>query len=200
MIQIHAKTTGRKAPRGLFTLSPTQMRAIGMRQLRRNLERVEQRGRDVNEAPFAPYSKKGPYYYYPQAAHRKTTSKQRRSAAKRLAGILRKGGAKSISVTSGGGIRFPSYAAFKRSLGRSVVDLAGPHRRMLSRVIVGEAKPDRVTISVLGAEAARAQGHQEGNPKMKLPRRKWLGFSPKERTEVTADIVQALRSAAKEKA
>ena len=136
------------------------------------LERTA-RGVDFEERPFAPYSEKGPYYFYPGGpARRGFTPAQKGGAAKRLA--KKTGGA----TTAGGGIRFESYGAAKRAFGRGTVDLFGlggaPH--LLQAVVTRIRGALEGVVGVYGAEADRAEGHNEGIPG-RLPRRRWLDAS-----------------------
>lgn len=167
------------------------------RQKSRILDRT-MKGVDVNGAGFAPYSTNGPYYYYPGKA-----SKNRSGAAGRFAKKV--GGTKTRL-----GVKFASYAAFKASLGRSVVDLMGPSApHMLQAIVVrvagrtitdgfspsgGDNRPidggvgaeAQGTIGIYGPEADRAEGHNTGAGH--LPKREFFGFGAADEQAVVDDI------------
>lgn len=188
----------------------------GQRQRTRILERTA-RGVDVNETAFAPYSTKGPYYYYPGK-----NAKNRRAAVTRAAkklGVAVKGGPnrKGESVTRVG-IKFASYAAFKRALGRAFVDLRGPSApHMLQAIIVkvagitlpgadpaqgnlfadtsvsgdlysNETPASEIVLGIYGNEADRATGHNTGRGH--LPKRRFFGASETDKTAVLDDILK----------
>lgn len=127
-------------------------------------------GLDFEGLPFAAYSEKSPYTWYPAGRHASgRTPKSKLDAAKRMRRKLGAG-----TVTESGGIRFESYGAFKRSLGRAGVDLTGPSaphmlQELVSRVIgEGEGR-----LGIYGTEkAAIAEYHNEGTPRM--PKRRFL--------------------------
>lgn len=149
-------------------------------QRTRILERTAQ-GLDWDAKPFAPYSEQGPYYHYPSTQRgrvfaprmkvlgkiwdEKTSFRAEyfrvlRASAKRLAWKLGRSGA----TTPGGGVRFDSYGDFKRSLGRSMVDLMGlGGNHMLRAMVVKVASALEGSIGIYGPEAARASGHHDGN-------------------------------------
>ncbi len=148
------------------------------RQKTRILSRTA-RGVDAEGRAFAPYSTKGPYYHYPGKG-----SKGRRAAAGRFA---KKTGGTRTRV----GVRFESYADFKRSLGRSVVDLLGPRApHMLQAVVVRTRATSSGdvdgTIGVYGPEAARAEGHNLGT--RTLPKREWFSVGRGEDEAIMRDV------------
>jgi hypothetical protein len=191
---------------------PTAGDAIyaAQRQRSRILERTAN-GVDVDGAPFEPYSTKGPYYFYPNGRVGKNKASVTRNKAavsrllRRLAGtggLIDEMGGKSGSGGSrtrgGEGIKFDSYADFKRSLGRLGVDLRGPRApHMLQAIAIGtgiervvgddlsiglnERSEQAVTvvIGIYGEEAGRATGHNTGeNPRWKSKhQRRFLGAS-----------------------
>lgn len=186
----------------------------GQRQRARMLERTA-RGVDVNNKQFAPYSTKGPFYYDPNSRissrfkrmfGERISDKKQRASVNRL---VRKVGSKGVQKSSTGRtLKFPSYAAFKRWLGRTFVDLRGPRSpHMLQGIVVkagsstiGEsgmtispdANPERVNemrIGIYGAAAARAVGHNEGNPKKNLPKRWFIGASRSDLNNIAKDIL-----------
>lgn len=169
------------------------------RQRTRILERTA-RGVDVDGTPFKPYSTKGPYYYYPngRVGSSKFTDRQNRAAASRLkrklatGSVVADGGVKL--TRSGKGLRFYSYAAFKRWLGRSVVDLFGPRAPHMLQALIVTITGSPATegrIGIYGDEAARASGHQYGT--RKLPKRRFLGASAEDRRQVVADILGRIK-------
>jgi hypothetical protein len=183
---------------------PTEGDAMyaAQRQRTRILERTA-RGVDVDEQPFAEYSKNGPYYYYPngRVGNKKFAQEKNNAAAKRLQKKLGKG-----KVTPNG-IRFESYADFKASLGRTGVDLRGPSApHMLQAIAVktnnrnvgayGDdnvglnekaTEVDEVTIGIYGKEAERASGHNQGIPG-RLPKRRFFGASKSDIAEMVSDM------------
>ncbi len=169
------------------------------RQKTRILDRTG-RGVDVDGRPFKPYSTKGPYTYYPngRVGSSKFSDRQNKAAAARLKTKLAKvptKGAGGLRLTrSGKGIVFDSYAAFKRWLGRTGVDLRGPrapHMLQALLVKVASAFPKEGRIGIYGAEAARASGHQYGA--RYLPQRKFLGISVPERGAFVNDILARIK-------
>jgi len=159
------------------------------------------RGVDVSGAAFKPYSTTGPYYWYPGRA-----AKNARGAAARTAKKIGRAG----SVTGGGGIRFSSYADFKRALGRSGVDLRGPRApHMLQAIVVRSGgvelgrlvnllnpgrieatnpQPAReVTIGIYGDEAKRATAHNVGSPGRLQPRH-FFGANQQDARLMLADM------------
>ncbi|MGE5568542.1 MAG: hypothetical protein ACM3S5_05830 [Rhodospirillales bacterium] len=209
----------------------------GQRQRARILERTE-RGVDVDEAPFAPYSTKGPHYYNPTSGQSaiftekqagrvhagKTTFKRlwqqkERGAARRFLNKITtkeqrgKKGAPGLSRT-GRTIRFESYAAFKRWLGRTTVDLRSaraPH--MLQGIIVkvaglmsGSDRDEFVSptsrttpatelvLGIYGEAADRATGHNTGdNAKASLPKRHFFGASAADARLMLRDIYERMK-------
>jgi len=170
------------------------------RQRTRILERTA-RGVDVDGSPFKPYSTKGPYYYYPngRVGTSKFSDRQNRAAASRLKRKLQRGSVVSdggVKLTkSGKGLRFDSYAAFKRWLGRSVVDLFGPRAPHMLQALVIRVTGSPVTegrIGIYGAEASRASGHQYGTKR--LPQRRFLGASADDRKLVISDVLGRIKA------
>lgn len=175
------------------------------RQKTRILQRTA-RGVDVHGNPFAPYSTNGPFYWYPGKS-----AANRQAAAKRAA---KKVGGQATRV----GVKFKSYADFKRSLGRSTVDLLGaraPH--MLQAIVVkvgglllgsdrvsgliasggirglsAEAPVTTAAIGIYGPEAERAEGHNSGSGR--LPKREFFGASEEDARLIAEDIGANLRA------
>jgi hypothetical protein len=162
------------------------------RQKSRILQRTE-RGVDVEERPFAPYSTKGPYYYYPNGPVGKSRSsselKRHRSAVKRTGG---KGGHSSVT-RSGLGLRFESYAAFKYDyLGRTNVDLTGPRAPHMLQAIVTEAESGlKGSMGIYGDPGKRAAGHNEGFGH--LPQREFFAVSAKDKQALAEDLGTRIR-------
>jgi hypothetical protein len=161
------------------------------------LERTE-RGVDADGRAFAPYSEKGPYYYNPSSRNGGPKPKQA-AAAKRLLKKIGGPGSGGKVSQSGTSIKFASYAAFKRSLGRSGVDLTGPRApHMLQALTVRVAEDGKgVVLGIYGDAAARAHGHQYGVPG-KLPQRKFLGATPEDRKHALTLLSTLLRGRIKD--
>lgn len=197
---------------------PTQgdLLYAGQRQRARILDRTTKLGIDANGAAFAPYSTKGPYYWYPAGpAGGKRSIQSRKAAVRRMFRIIgdvesHRGDLGSTRTKSGLGIKFPSYAAFKQSLGRGVVDLMGPAARMVRAIVVkvggltvqsdlsvgSKSYPQPATtvvVGLYGEEALRGQGHNDGIPG-RLPKRHWFDSNLKDLSQMEADV--AMRRAA----
>lgn len=163
------------------------------RQKSRIIERTA-RGVDVEGNPFKPYSENGPYYWYPGK------NAKNRGAARARAYRLLGGDGAGLRKTKLG-VKFASYGAFKRSLGRGgIVDLMGaraPH--MMQAIVVrsganegqdttNETPTDGGSIGIYGIEAERAEGHNVGAGH--LPRREFFAFSSDDEDKVGADILR----------
>ncbi|HEU0122635.1 MAG TPA: hypothetical protein VFQ91_19035 [Bryobacteraceae bacterium] len=206
----------------------------GQRQRTVILDRTK-RGVDARGAAFAPYSTKGPYYYNPNAnlrslynkrsgswaADRKERvddriTKNTKAASKRFLGRIstkaqrKQSDAPRLSKT-GLSVVFESYAAFKRWLGRTTVDLYGPRApHMLQNIIVKagsyqvkgaetEVGPDaanqpatEMRIGIYGREAARANGHNMGGKN--LPQRKFFAVTAADLKARGAEILARMRA------
>lgn len=190
---------------------------VGQRQRSRILERTA-RGLDMDERPFAPYSRKGPIYYYPGK-----NAKNRRAAVNSVAKQIGMKGNNPKTFTAKGwkeahtvqktrlGLKFSSYAALKAAFGRYFVDLRGlkaPHMLQAIIIRVGEfvasdflplptariEASDTLKIGIYGPESERASGHQTGVPKRNLPKRKFLGLNQRDKTLILADVVARMRA------
>ena len=147
------------------------------RQKARILDRTA-RGVDLNGGAFAPYSTKGPYYYYPNKGAKPG---QRRASA---AAFGKKIGAGTRTRL---GLKFASYAAFKASMGRGVVDLLGPKApHMLQAIVVKTDSASAGTIGIYGPEADRATGHNTGFGH--LPKREFFGWGAGDDVEMMKDL------------
>lgn len=180
---------------------------------------------DVDGNAFAPYSEKGPYYYRPWdrpgmkgkiADRRKllTASSRGRSTArffKRLGGSNRTGELKvkgevlaKVQGEHKDTIRFESYAAFKRSLGRAGVDLTGPRAPHMMQAITvkagaayvqgdsnnqsGSTTPaSTLVLGIYGPKAEIATGHNTGNNRG-LPKRRFFGASNSDARSMLSEI------------
>ena len=181
----------------------------------RILERTAQ-GLDFEGKPFAPYSRNGPFYYYPSTQRgrsffptegRLTAIWAGRSTFRaeyfRVLGAAAKRFTRKVTAnggtTPGGGVKFESYAAFKAALGHGAVDLTGPRApHMLQALVVKVRSALEGAIGIYGGEAARAGGHHDGNPKTKLPRRRFLGANPQDQRAMIADIVDRAQARARD--
>jgi hypothetical protein len=151
-------------------------------------------GVDVNGAPFAPYSTKGPFYLYPN----KSATGDRKVRATAAAGRHAKTG--RIGVRTPTGIKYESYAAAKAAHGSPGVTLYGmeQHPHMLDAIIVraggqevsgagagsfgseleafeGNSPCAMLALGFYGDEAERAKGHNEGTSK--LPKREFFALN-----------------------
>lgn len=166
---------------GALEIRASDLRFAAERQRTRILERTA-RGLDVDEKPFAPYSTAGPYYYYPARG---------KAAAARLFRKVTRNQPKQETRNiwrTGSGLRFASYADFKRSLGRSTVDLTGPRApHMLQALIVSDVTDFEFRLGVYGGdEAARGSGHNTGT--RRLPRRHWFGMSAADLADTAEEL------------
>ncbi|MCC6591603.1 MAG: hypothetical protein IT168_33260 [Bryobacterales bacterium] len=176
----------------------------GQRQRSRILDRTG-RGLDVDGKQFKPYSEKGPYYYNPNgrlgALQKQIGDKSQKAAAKRFLGKITtaaersKSGSPTTSRT-GRTVRFESYAAFKKWLGRSVVDLRGPRSpNMLGGLTVkasGNSGDVRLAIGIYGDAAKRANGHNTGTGT--VPQRRFFGVSKRDLSAMVADVRARIRA------
>lgn len=138
------------------------------------LRRTE-KGLDWQGKPFAPYSQNGPFYYYP-AGGGSASSVSR--TAKRIGGTVSR---------TGKGIRFESYDAFKRSLGRRGVDLRGPSAPHMLQAIVVQVRGGIVYIGIYDEfAAAKADGHNRGANR--LPQREFFEASDDDIAIIAADL------------
>lgn len=146
---------------------------------------------DFDGRPFEPYSEKGPYYHDPYGSFTKGpgskqfTVKQRSARAKRL---QKKTGAGE--VTRGGRLKFESYGAFKRSLGRSGVDLLLSSQMLKS--LVTKVSGLEGVIGIYGDEADRARGHHDGIPG-RLPQRRFLAASLTDARAMAEDLLARIQ-------
>jgi hypothetical protein len=172
-------------------LEPTaeDMLYAANRQKARILDRTG-KGRDVEGKAFAPYSENGPYYYNPNGrlgkAQKQISDKSQKAAARRFLnkittkGERAKSGAPAVSRT-GRSIRFESYAAFKKWLGRATVDLRGPRSpHMLQSLIVVARSAVEAVIGIYGDTAARASANNE--------KRRFFGFSKSDARAIAQDL------------
>jgi hypothetical protein len=187
--ELHALTT------------PTEGDLLHVGQIFRS--RIRQRtfqGIDVNGAPFAPYSQRGPFYLYPnrESASGRTAAGK---AARATAAKNRHQKTGRIGVRTATGIKYASYAAAKAAHGVATVNLYGmeQHTHMLDTMLVkcggfvldstGEgldfgselqafeqgAPASQLTLGFYGPEAERAKGHNEGTAK--LPKREFFALN-----------------------
>ena len=180
-----------------LTVRIEDIELVAEEQKTRILERTA-RGVDYEGRAFAPYSTKGPYYYYPNGRNRTlggVASRIDRAAARRFHAKINKGrGAAIGEVTRGGGIKFASYAEFKKALGRQNVDLTGPRApHMLQAFVKTISGPLEVRLGIYDPEkAAIASGHQTGVAKTHLPQRKFFAVSDSDREAIKARLVELL--------
>lgn len=178
-----------KLPRSL-QLTPSELLAIGEREKTRIIRRTES-GKDVRGVPFRPYSTKRPYYYYPSAGA-PTVTRQRASA--RLLKRLNRRGTGARLTRSGKGIRFDSYAAFKRALGRTHPDLTGPRAPHMLQSMVVLTRGNQLVIGIYDQKKAKiAEGHNRG-VEGRLPKREWLGISKEDRADMAKDATALVRN------
>jgi hypothetical protein len=185
----------RREVQALSTITVGDLLYVGMGYLSKIRERTFA-GIDVNGAPFAPYSDKGPFYLY---VNKNATTGR---AARATAAKNRHAKTGRIGVRTPTGIRYESYAAAKAAHGVSNVNLFGmgqnPH--MLDAIIVRAGGSESslmdaeftaggselnvfeqnqpctlLTLGFYGDEAERARGHNEGTSK--LPKREFFALN-----------------------
>lgn len=169
------------------------------------LDRTE-RGLDADGRPFAPYSEKHAYYWNPYTGKDKTNWGAQNRSVNRMVqklggrtktGIIRDGKGKVLGQRSGTGtsIKFSSYGAFKRALGRGNVDLTGPRAPHMLQSLQVRVAPGRsgVILGVYGQAAARAYAHQYGNPSRGLPQRRFIGATPEDRVNALKLLSASIR-------
>jgi hypothetical protein len=167
----------------------TAMLELVVEQFKTDMLEKTARGVDFEERPFAPYSTKGPYYYYPNGriGAKGQSLKLAQGAAKRLQKKINAG-----EVTAGGGIKFASYAEFKKALGRTNVDLTGPRAPHMLQAIVRTTRGGlEVSLGIYGAEAARASGHNNGGKN--LPQRKFFAVSAKDKENMRLRLLKLVK-------
>jgi hypothetical protein len=166
--------------RGLLRVNEVDLLYAGQRQVERILDRTAQ-GKDSDNSPFTPYKRsKRPYYYYPTSAS--GMPRDRIAITKRY--FNRMGG--GTMTRSGLGVRFDSYGDMKRALGRAGVDLMGVRAPHMLQALVASVEGNTIWIGIYGAEAARAEGHNEGT--MTLPRRHFLDVNSEDVRLIGEDI------------
>lgn len=155
-------------------------------------------GIDFDEGTFAPYSEHEPYYYYPEGV----TGKAAEAHLTHVHSLTKPHGTRTAK-----GIRYVSYGAFKRALGRFVVDLLGPvaphmleqfqmeingayswYRRGERDWNSGVEPGKYVTLQILGDKGRIAAGHNEGNPAKHLPERKFFAISASDQERIFEDV------------
>lgn len=195
--------------RGALQPTKEDLLYAGQRQRTRILERTA-RGVDADEHPFKPYSANGPFYFNPNGrlsseAREKVSEKSQKGAARRFLNKIttkeerKKDGAPRLSRTKRT-VKFESYAAFKKWLGRSVVDLRGakaPHMLQAITITVKGAAglfkgAGELVLGIYGEAAARAQGHNEGTKR--LPQRKFFAASEKDMKLIVRDVYARIRA------
>ena len=197
-------------------MHPTEgdLLGAGMSQRTRILQRTANHV-DVDGAPFAPYADNGPYYYRPwdrpglggkgkslevrrAALHFKKREDATERFFRRIGGDVRTGELKvkgdllASLHKSGDTIKFESYAAFKRSLGRSGIDLIGPRAPHMMQAIEVKAASNELTLGIYGEKAAIATAHNTGTGK--LPRRRFFGASNDDAKKMLAEIFAHMKA------
>lgn len=159
--------------------------ALVVEAQRTRILRRTQAGKNVDGRPFASYSTNGPYYYNPNGRLKagSVSEKQQRGAVKRLS---RKAPGSRESRT-GRTLKFESYAAFKKWLGRAGVDLRGPKaphmlQSMATKVVGQDGDIREMRIGIYGPAADRADGHNNGAGR--LPKRHFFGASREDLKEM----------------
>lgn len=180
-------------------LQPTVGDLVSAMQIQhRKIQERTARGVDADSRRFTPYDNKRPYYWYPDGVTKgqKSLTRSQRQSRNRFfkqasireqtltGNSLKRGSVRKTNKTKKG-IKFPSYAAFKRSFGRTVVDLFGirgnKQHMLLSMVVKAgsfsqkadkgknivdasrlPAKANEATLSVVGEPVERARAHNTG--------------------------------------
>jgi hypothetical protein len=193
----------------------------GQRQNERIHEKTEHHV-DVDGNEFEPYDTVRPYYFRPWDAPSLGRGKKNVSLAARRArvpelsrnqsaarflrklggttsggtGSIRHGGAEvgRIHAHERDTIRFASYAAFKASLGRSGVDLTGPHAPHMMQAIQVSATDSEIRLSIEDpAKAAIATGHNTGETSGHKKRR-FFGASDADVSQMLLDIYTHIKA------
>jgi hypothetical protein len=169
------------------------------------------RGVDYQGRPFYPYANKKPYYVPTE------TGPNRARRQKQLAS--RTGG---LAIKKTYGIRYDSYAAYRRATGHPTVDLGGMSGRLLSniesrsggqtlrhstgyanRTISIDQYPTPATQFEYGIYSSPAdeiaEGHNNGVPG-KLPKRRFLDSSQSDIASMESDIAQRCEQRANKQA
>lgn len=173
----------RQVRQGKIKVTAGDLLYAGEREKTRILNRTA-RGLDFLNRPFAPYSRKGPYYYYPQG---KGYRAERLAITARFQSRLGGG----ILTKSGLGIKFESYDAFKKGLGRMNVDLTGPRAPHMLQALAVQVQENRLLIGIWGPEEKKAEGHNEGI-RGRLPQRRFLDLSTQDLALIGQDIAMSM--------
>lgn len=112
--------------------------------------------------------------------------------SRRLFAKLRLSRRPGVATRTPIGIKFASYAAFKRSLGRGTVDLRGPHAPHMLQAITVSAMGDTIKLEITGNAADRAHGHNEGT--RTLPRRRFFDASVLEQVEMQDELWEMMQA------
>lgn len=128
-------------------------------------------GIDVNGAPFAAYSTKGPIYFSPNRSSTDgRTAAGRQARATASANRHAKTG--RIGIRTATGIKYESYGAMKSALGRSNPDLYGAeqHTHMLDTMLVKAGGSESVGGDVfgLGNEGDEFAAFEQNQPASQL--------------------------------
>lgn len=191
----------------------------GQRQNERIHEKTADH-RDVDGNEFEPYDTTRPYYFRPWdtpsigrgrkgvslADRRKKVPELSRNASasrflRKLGGTTSGGkgtlrhkgvGVGEIHSHESDTIKFASYAAFKAALGRSGVDLTGPHAPHMMQAIQVSATGNEIRLSIEDPQkAAIATGHNTGETKGGKQRR-FFGASSHDVKQMLADIYSSI--------
>lgn len=166
------------------------------------LDKTMYQGVDFEGNPFASYNDTRPFYYNPSPGG---TVKQQKGAVNRLLkrtglvhehlessgrGAIASGGTPS---RTGRSIRFASYGDFKRSLGRSVVDLLGPKApQMLMNMVVQMSSETEGAIGIYNEPyASRAEGHNNGSGH--LPRRRFFDITDARKDQMEQRMLDLIK-------
>jgi hypothetical protein len=168
---------------GKITVTTGDLLYAGEREKTRILNRT-MKGYDFMNRPFAPYSRNGPYYYYPQGNGYRA---ERVAITARFQSRLGSG----IVTRSGLGIKFESYDAFKKGLGRMNVDLTGPRAPHMLQALVVQVQGTTLMIGIWGPEEKKAEGHNEGI-KGRLPQRRFLDLSSEDLNAIGRDVADSM--------
>jgi hypothetical protein len=171
------------------------------RQADRIYDRTVHQNVDFAGNSFTPYNDTHPYYWYPFGS----LGSRQYARLKSVRGLAQKHDTKS---TPSGGIRFDSYAAFKRALGRVGVDLFGPsdpHMMNAMAIFVNGVyfplhggnydnyyvPATSIVLGIYGPKGKLAEFHNTGMGSN--PERRFFAISSQDRDDILNDVIERIK-------